>query len=128
MKLAKTNQAEMESLLNLLNEVEWLHKELTLADFDQIDFSEHEILKKFDNSNAEAFLNDLVRNIASIYFQRIIWNAMTLIDNCTDPDLSHLDFNKEIKAGLELLEKSKTESLMSANVSMAPVLPSGFEG
>lgn len=95
--------------MNALNEVEWLSKELKNTDFEDVDFSEFDIMSKFDKSNPSAFLTDLVRHISAVHFQRILWNCSTLLDNCADPDLSHLDFNKDIKVGLELLEKSTAE-------------------
>lgn len=113
MKLAKTSHEEIDTLFNVLNEVGWLHKELKHTDFEDIDFSEFEILSKFDK-NPEDFLKELVRHLASINFQRIIWNCRTLLDNCADPNLSHLDFSPEIKAGLELLEKQNL--LSTSNV------------
>lgn len=109
MKLAKTNHEEIDRLYNALNEVEWLHKELKNADFEDVDFYEFEIMSKFDKSSAESFLKDLVNHLSSIHFQRIIWNCRTLFDNCSNPALSHLDFNADIKAGLELLEKQRAK-------------------
>ena len=109
MRLAKTNHEEIHRLQSALNEVEWLHKELKNTDFEDIDFSEFEIMSKFDKSTPAAFLSDLVHHLAAIHFQRILLNCETLLDNCADPELSHLDFNPDIKAGLELLEKSKAE-------------------
>jgi len=109
MRLAKTNHEEIDRLQSALNEVEWLHKELKNTDFEDVDFSEFEIMSKFDKTKPEAFLGDLVHHLAAIHFQRILWNCKTLLDNCADPELSHLDFNPDIKAGLELLEKSKAE-------------------
>lgn len=107
MKLAKTNHEEIDQLFNALNEVEWLSKALKNQEFEDVDFSEYEIMGKFDKTSPEAFLNDLTHHLSAIHFQRILWNCRTLLDNCADPELSHLDFNSNIKAGLELLEKSK---------------------
>ena len=109
MRLAKTNHEEIYRLQNALNEVEWLHKELRNTDFEDVDFSEFEIMSKFNKATPETFLADLVHHLAAIHFQRILWNCKTLLDNCADPESSYLDFNPDIKAGLELLEKSKAE-------------------
>lgn len=109
MRLAKTNHEEIDRLQNALNEVEWLHKELKNTDFEFVDFSEFEIMSKFDKTNPEAFLGDLVHHLSAIHFQRILWNCKTLLDNCADPALPYLDFSPDIKAGLELLEKSRAE-------------------
>ena len=109
MRLAKTTSEEIDSLQSALNEVEWLHKELKNTCFDDIDFSEFEIMSKFDKTTPELFLGDLVHHLSAIHFQRILWNCHVLLDNCADPNLSHLDFNPDIKAGLELLEKHRAE-------------------
>jgi hypothetical protein len=110
MKLARTNQQEIDSLMKILNEVECLHKELISTNFEDVDFSEFEIMSKFKTSDSSSFLEDLLHHISYIHFKRILWNCSTLLDNCADPDLSHLDFNKDIKAGLKLLEKDKKQA------------------
>ncbi len=109
LKLAKTSQAEIDSLFAILNEAEWLKKELQNNFLEDIDFSEFEIMQSFDRENTEQFLTDFVSHLSSIHFQRILFNCQTLLDNCADPDLDTLDFNKDIKRGLELLEAQKQE-------------------
>lgn len=110
MRLAKTNHEEIDRLFSVLNEVEWLHKELKNANFEDVDFSDFDVMSKFDNKSPEAFLSDLIHHLSSIHFQRILWNCRTLLDNCADPELSHLDFNADIKAGLELLDISRSQA------------------
>lgn len=105
MKLAKASEEEIQRLSDILSEIEWMHKDLKGYDFEYLDFTEYEILSKFDRSSPEKFLEDLVRNLSAIHFQRILFNLTTLLENCADPDLDYLDFNKNIKQGLELLEK-----------------------
>lgn len=39
-----------------------------------------------------------------MHHQKVLFNLTTLIDNCADKTLDHLDFNPRIKAGLEMLE------------------------
>lgn len=109
LKLAKTSQAEIDSLFAILNEAEWLKKELQNNFLEDIDFSEFEIMQSFDRENTEQFLTDFVSHLSSIHFQRILFNCQTLLDNCADPDLDTLDFNKDIKRGLELLEAQTQE-------------------
>lgn len=107
MKLAKTNHAEIDTLLKVLIEVEWLYKDLGRFDIEDIDFSEYEILRKFQNNNAQTFLYHLSAHLSSINYQRIIWNLRTLLDNCADPNSDTLDYNQDIKLGLELLDQRK---------------------
>lgn len=113
MKLAKTNHEEIDDLFNILNEIEWLHKELKQTDFDDVDFSDFDVLRTFNRHNTDVFLTDLVNRLSSIHFQRILWNCRTLLDNCADPNLSTLDFNPDIKAGLDLLEKQKASVVIA---------------
>lgn len=109
LKLAKTSEKEIDSLFAILNEAEWLKRELQNNFLEDIDFSEFEIMQSFDKENTEQFLTDLVSHLSSIHFQRILFNCQTLLDNCADPDLDTLDFNKDIKRGLELLEAENQE-------------------
>lgn len=111
LKLAKTSQAEIERLLDALNEVEWLAKELTRSHLSNIEFDGeyYPMLSKFDKNDSEMFLEQLARHLSGIHFKRILWNALTLLENCADPDLDTLDFNKDIKRGLELLETQEQE-------------------
>jgi len=112
MKVAKTNQEEISRLNTLLNELEWFSKEFRLgSDFSDIDWEGYEQLSKLPKDNAEEFLKVLCHTIAGNHFQRILLNCSTLLDNCADPNLKHLDFNPDIKAGLELLEKQRAEAV-----------------
>jgi hypothetical protein len=111
MKVAKTNDEEISRLNALLNEVEWLSKEFRSgSDFSDIDWEDYEQLCKLPKDDAEEFLKVLCHTIAGNHFQRILFNCSTLLDNCADPNLDHLDFNPDIKAGLELLEKQRAEA------------------
>lgn len=122
MKLAKTNQGEIDNLMKILNEVECLHKELIYKNFEDVELSEFEIMSKLKTSDSSAFLENLLKHISAIHYQRILWNCSTLLDNCADPDLSYLDFNKDIKAGLELLEKERGKESSIQN-QMGKVFP-----
>lgn len=104
LRLAKTSEKEIDSLFAILNEAERLSNELKNNFLEDIDFSEFETMQYFDRENTEQFLTDFVKHLSSIHFQRILFNCQTLLDNCADPDLDTLDFNKDIKRGLELLE------------------------
>ena len=108
MKVAKTNDEEITRLNTLLNEIEWLSKEFRSgSDFSDIDWDDYEQLSKLPKDDVEEFLKVLCHTIAGNHFQRILFNCSTLLENCADPNLDYLDFNPDIKAGLELLEKQK---------------------
>jgi hypothetical protein len=115
MKVTKTNTKEIQSLHKVLNELEWLHKEMQHTLFEDVDWSDFEVLSKLglvkdrgldlaEDRTAEFFVEDLVQHISKIHFQRILTNLETLLDNCADPDQKTLDFNPNIKKGLELLQ------------------------
>lgn len=109
MKVAKTNVEEILSLHRVLNEVEMLHKELKRYDFCAVDWDDYEVLKDFGvneesgERDPEVFIEDLVRHLSNIHFQRILFNCEVLLNNCADPDQDVLDWNPDIKKGLELL-------------------------
>jgi len=109
LRVAKTSEKEIDSLFAILNEAGSLKKELEHNFLEDIDFSEFEIMKSFNRENEEGFLTDFVRHLSSIHFQRILFNCQTLLDNCADPDSDTLDFNKDIKRGLVLLNAQKQE-------------------
>lgn len=117
LKLAKTSEKEINSLFDILNEIEGIHKyQLNSFEFEDIDFEEYEIMKTFDSTTAEAFLLDLFRYLSSIHFQRILFNCQTLLENCADPNESTLEFNSDIKEGLKLLEeKREKEKALATN-------------
>lgn len=112
MKLSKTNEEEISKLNSLLNEIEWLSKDFRSgSDFSSIDWDDYEQLSKFPTDDAEGFLEVLCHAISGTRFQRILSNCLTLLENCADPNLDYLDFNLNIKSGLELLEKNtKTDA------------------
>lgn len=108
MKLAITSSKEIMSLLTYLNELEGLYKyDFKNNHLINCDLSEFEILKKFEKNCPEEFLEDVLKYLSNIHFQRILWNANTLLINCADLSKDTLDFNSDITRGLELLELQK---------------------
>lgn len=116
MKVAKTSTEEILSLLRPLNELEWLHKELQRKDFENVEWEDYEILGTMGTNASRGldlaterdpvfFIEDLVRHLSKIHFQRILLNCDTLLNHCADPDAETLEFNADIKKGLELLRE-----------------------
>ncbi len=123
MKVSRTNTKEISSLMQVLNEVEQLHEELRRFSFDDINWDEFEILGKYcRTSSKEDFLEDLLGYLAKIHFQRILLNCDLLLEQASDPELSHLDFNKDIKEGLELLESKRSIDAMLGVMTEEPVI------
>lgn len=106
LRVSKTNDDEIFKLNSLLNEIEGLSKDFRSGrGFDDIDWEDYEELSTLPKNDIEEFLIKLTHLISSVHFQRILFNCSTLLENCADPDLDYLDFNKDIKEGLNLLEK-----------------------
>lgn len=106
MKLALTSSEEILNLMQILNELEALYKyELKSTHFEDVDFEEYDILKTFNTKDPAEFIEDLLRHLYGIHHQRILWNCDTMLKHCADPALSYLDFNPDIKKGLQLLEQ-----------------------
>jgi hypothetical protein len=111
MRLSKTTEKEIDSLMDLLIEVERFHDNDRFNNLSNIDWSEYEILSKFDHENYETMFDDLIKHISNIHFKRILSNCTTLLENCADPNLDYLEFNPDIKMGLELLKTQKKDNV-----------------
>lgn len=107
LKVSKSKDSEIERIKDVLTEISWLGEELRSTNLSDIDFSEYEILSKFDKQDTEEFLGMLCRTVKGLMYEKAIVNLQVLLENCADPNLGHLDFNKDIKKGLELLEASE---------------------
>ena len=112
LKLSKTNEQEIDKLRDVLNEIQQITKHCDYEDYDDFkseilgdeDFFSvsSKYIKEYDNY--QGFWMVMMKHLCSIHFQRILMNCSTMLDNCADPNISHLDFNSDIKKGLELLE------------------------
>ena len=107
MKLAKSQPNEIQHIKNFLKECGWLKDELKHTKLEDVDFSEFELLKDFNQKDASEFLFSVVNEIKSLYYEKAMWNLETLLDNCADKSLDYLDFNSNIKAGQEAIELLK---------------------
>jgi hypothetical protein len=75
------------------------------------DESFSEIIKNIEDENGfnmELYFDYFRYSISPLY-GRILMGFDVLIENCCNPDLDYLDFNDDIKKGLELLEKTSNE-------------------
>ena len=114
MRMAKAPEEQVDKLRN------WLKFNDELCKIDPTDEHEWENFKSDwsddedfshiidncgdeDGFNWEYYFNYYRSYISHIHF-RILFGYKVLIDNCCDPELDYLEFNKEIK---EALEKSK---------------------
>lgn len=104
MKLAISRKKEINDINDFLKECSWLSDEFKRSDFEDMDWEEFEIFKKYDTKDIEGFLSDLVRHAKSLFWEKAIFNLQTLLENCADKTLDHLDFNAEIKQGFEAVE------------------------
>lgn len=99
MRLAKTNEAEIKTLIDFLKELEWLREELNNNDFEdaRIDKEDFPLLSTFDKQSIQNFLFDICNHAKSLFWERILWNCQTLLDSCADPNLTYIDFKPEMK-------------------------------
>lgn len=104
MKLAISREKEINDINDFLKECSWLSDKFKISDFEDMDWEEFEIFKKYDTKDVEGFLSDLVSHAKSLFWEKAIWNLQTLLENCSDKTLDHLDFSPEIKKGFEAVE------------------------
>ncbi len=136
MKLAKTNIQEIDSLMDLLSEIEQINKHF-VWDGEYFQEFKNELAEEKETlpiclgivnecHSKDEFYQLVFARLSGIHFQRILWNCSTLLENCANPDLSHLDFNDDIKRGFELLE-GKNDILVNKLKSLktAAELPNG---
>jgi len=107
MKLALSQPNEIQHIRKFLKECGWLKDELVHIELEDVDFSEFELLKDFNQKDSSEFLFSVLNEIKALYHEKALWNLETLIDNCADKTLDHLDFNPKIKAGFEAIELLK---------------------
>lgn len=116
LKLAITSTEEISSLMRFLNELEDLYKyDLNKNYLKNCDLSGFKIIKSFDKTSPELFLEDVLKHLSNIHFQRILWNADTMLINCADLTLDTLEFHPDIKRGLELIELQKKGKIFIKN-------------
>ncbi len=104
MKLALSQPNEIQHIRKFLNECGWLKDELRHSELEDVDFSEFELLKDFNQNDSSEFLFSVLNEIKALYHEKALWNLETLIDNCADKTLDHLDFNPKINAGFDAIE------------------------
>ena len=107
MKLAISQPNEIQHIKNFLKECGWLKDELKHTELEDVDFSEFELLKDFNQKEPSEFLFSVVNEIKALYHEKAMLNLETLLDNCADKSLDYLDFNSNIKAGQEAIELLK---------------------
>ncbi|MEH0154007.1 hypothetical protein V6R21_07645 [Limibacter armeniacum] len=108
MKIAITSEKEIFTLNDFLTELENLKDELYYHDFDRLELDESfKVLSKIKASSedAEEFLKKICDKIDEIPFTKILFNCVTMLQNCADLTQTTLDFHPNIKKGLELLER-----------------------
>lgn len=109
MKLAKSKEKEIEDINLFFREIAWLSDELNMNDYESSLINEdYELLSKFNTENAETFLSDICRHSKNLFWEKLIMNVQTLLDNCACPNSDTVDFNEDIKKGFSLLELQKS--------------------
>ncbi len=111
MRVAKVTQQEIDRLRNILFDLQNLRELLCYNELEDLSFEDFETLKGLDNTYPRGVLYSICRQISETYFEKILFNLTTLLDNCADEESDYLDFNKDIKRGFELLELEKQGKL-----------------
>lgn len=114
MKLAITSPEEILKLIQFLNDLAQLKEDLSNNEPSEIDFSDYDVLGRsffFSKEDHEDLLSSVLSTLDNIHYQRILWNADTMLRNCADLSKDTLEFNPDITRGLELLELEKKGQL-----------------
>ncbi|MNH08340.1 hypothetical protein D3C79_677530 [compost metagenome] len=113
MTLAKAKETEIRRFSDILQEINWLSQSFRdVEEIETIDWEEFPIIAKAAQkcTDPAILLKTICYLIGGSPFEKLLWNLEVLLENCADPDLDHLDFNKDIKEGLTLLNSNKDES------------------
>jgi hypothetical protein len=103
MRLARAKEEEIFQLRDFLSEIEEFGNNESYGDFYEVDWENYEVLSKINHKSPEDFIIGISDYLSKIHYRKILFNCSTLLENCADLELDYLDFNKDIKKGLELL-------------------------
>lgn len=78
MKLALSQPNEIQHIRKFLNECGWLKDELRHMELEDVDFSEFELLKDFNQKDSSEFLFSVLNEIKALYHEKALWNLETL--------------------------------------------------
>ena len=104
MQVSKTSHEQIKTVSEFLHELSWLNDDLRSTNLEYVDFSPYTILKDFDKKEIQDFLNSVCCHAKNLFYEKVLMNCSTMLDNCADPNLEVLDFNPKIKAGFESIE------------------------
>jgi len=117
-KLAKILKSEINDFNIFFRELSWLADELKMTDFEDAEINEDYKLLSTFSKNAENFIADIAKQAKSLFWEKLIMNTQTLLENCTDPKAETVEFNEKIQKGFALLKnetdyKTKYEKCIS---------------
>lgn len=124
MKVARATQKEINSLRQLLKDLECVGENYSWTDpYDAVkrfpdNFFELENMEAEDN---ETLLSGICEWFAENRWEVVLFNLDVLLDNCADLNAPTLEFNERIKKGLALLD-SQPEPSASLTAKLASVL------
>ncbi|SED11920.1 hypothetical protein SAMN04489761_4331 [Tenacibaculum sp. MAR_2009_124] len=114
MTIARAENKEIKQVNDLLNELESIgryNRGEEVIDVIKEDNEFFKVLSSLDHSDPETLLRDICNYVDGIRHQCVMFNLTTLMDNCADLNKDTLDFNPELKRGLELVELEKEGKL-----------------
>jgi len=106
MKLAKIKKSEIDKLLTILSEMQAFHKHDSHYEIEDVEWSEYNLLSNMNKANYEELFKDVCAYVSGLRFEQAVFNLLTLLDNCADPDSDTLDFHPDIKKALEMFKEA----------------------
>ena len=100
-RMAAATKEDIKNLYLLKNILENLdkHNATCMEDFDHFEEDEKRYIVRIFNQDGEIDTEELICYLHRLTFgfHRVVMGYEVLFENCADPNLSYLDFNKSIK-------------------------------
>ncbi len=114
MKVARATEKEIDNVRDLLNEIASLDQDFQHQYyFDAINENKEDfpLLSKIVTDDRDDFIDNLARLVNNTFYDKVLFNLNTLMENCADMNADTLEFNERITKGLELLERQQWISI-----------------
>lgn len=123
-KIAKATNEDLEDLELAFRIIENIAKydASKLSDFRPVDEKAEELIGSVFDQDGHLetdLLFDLLYKLCSGYY-RVTIGYKTLIGNCADPEIDHIDFNKDIKEAFKLWNKIEASLKENKAITFLP--------
>lgn len=105
LRMATATKEDIDHMFLLYNILDFMNENdcTCLDDFNEMELSiqERNFLSQIFEDD-EIDINSFVQYLKGLLhgFHRVVFGYQTLFDNCADPNLGHLDFNKSLKEAI----------------------------